>query len=171
MSARLLVVFVLMSFSGVTFGASPNPSVEERLATLETTTKLQYEALSKQIEANHQATLKLYEALSKQIETNRQATLKQIEITHQSALEQIKTTHQSALEQIEANHQATLKLIEVTNNRIDTLNNWVIALFGAILTCVVAIVTYALGLWETPKRDKPVATGATANSPEVSPTA
>lgn len=149
MSARLLVVCILMSFSGVAFGASPNPSVEERLATLETTTKLQYEALSKQIEANHQATLKLYEALSKQIETNRQATLKQIE----------------------TNHQATLKLIEVTNSRIDTLNNWVIALFGAILTCVVAIVTYALGLWETPKRDKPVATGATANSPEVSPTA
>ena len=149
MSARLLVVCILMSFSGVAFGASPNPSVEERLATLETTTKLQYEALSKQIEANHQATLKLYEALSNQIETNRQATLKQIE----------------------TNHQATLKLIEVTNNRIDTLNNWVIALFGAILTCVVAIVTYALGLWETPKRDKPVATGATANSPEVSPTA
>ena len=164
MSARLLVVCILMSFSGVAFGASPNPSVEERLATLETTTKLQYEALSKQIEANHQSTLK-------QIETNRQAMLKQIETTHQSALNQIETNRQATLKQIETNHQATLKLIEITNNRIDTLNNWVIALFGAILTCVVAIVTYALGLWETPKRDKPVATEATANSPEVSPTA
>ena len=164
MSARLLVVFVLMSFSGVAFGASPNPSVEERLATLETTTKLQYEALSKQIEANHQATLN-------QIETNRQAMLKQIETTHQSALNQIETNRQATLKQIEANHQATLKLIEVTNSRIDTLNNWVIALFGAILTCVVTIVTYALGLWETPKKNKPVAKEATANSPEVSPTA
>ena len=134
MSARLLVVFV-MSFSGVAFGdpspASTNPSVEERLAILETTMKLQYEALSKQIEANHQATLK----------------------------------------QIEANHQATLKLIEVTNNRIDTLNNWLIALFGAMVACVVAFVTYALGLWRTPKRDKTMAMEATANSPEVSPTA
>ena len=134
MSARLLVVFV-MSFSGVAFGdpspASTNPSVEERLATLETTMKLQYEALSKQMEANHQATLK----------------------------------------QMEANHQATLKLIEVTNNRIDTLNNWLIALFGAMVACVVAFVTYALGLWRTPKKDKTVAMEATANSPEVSPTA
>lgn len=164
MSARLLAVCILMSFSGVAFGASPNPSVEERLATLETTTKLQYEALSKQIEANRQSMLK-------QIEMNHQATLKQIETTHQSALNQIETNRQATLKQIETNHQATLKLIEVTNSRIDTLNNWVIALFGAILTCVVAIVTYALGLWETPKRDKPVATGATANSPEVSPTA
>ena len=93
--------------------------------------KLQYEALSKQIEANHQATLK----------------------------------------QMEANHQATLKLIEVTNNRIDTLNNWLIALFGAMVAYVVAFVTYALGLWRTPKRDKTVAMKATANSPEVSPTA
>ena len=135
MPARLLAVFVLMSFSGVAFGASSpsstNPSVEERLATLETTMKLQFEALSKQIEANHQATLKL----------------------------------------IEANHQATLKLIEVTNNRIDTLNNWVIALFGAMVACVVAAVTYALGLWRTPKRDKTVATEANANRSEVSHTA
>ena len=135
MPARLLVVFVLMSFSGVAFGASSpsstNPSVEERLATLETTMKLQYEALSKQIEANHQSTLKL----------------------------------------IEANHQSTLKLIEVTNNRIDTLNNWVIALFGAMVACVVAAVTYALGLWRTPKKDKTVATEANANRPEVSHTA
>ena len=134
MSARLLVVFV-MSFSGVAFGdpspASTNPSVEERLAILETTMKLQYEALSKQIEANHQATLK----------------------------------------QMEANHQSTLKLIEVTNNRIDTLNNWLIALFGAMVACVVAFVTYALGLWRTPKKDKTMAMEATANSPEVSPTA
>ena len=135
MPARLLAVFVLMSFSGVAFGASSpsstNPSVEERLATLETTMKLQFEALSKQIEANHQSTLKL----------------------------------------IEANHQATLKLIEVTNNRIDTLNNWVIALFGAMVACVVAAVTYALGLWRTPKKDKTVATEANANRPEVSHTA
>ena len=135
MPARLLVVFVLMSFSGVAFGASSpsstNPSVEERLATLETTMKLQFEALSKQIEANHQATLKL----------------------------------------IEANHQSTLKLIEVTNNRIDTLNNWVIALFGAMVACVVAAVTYALGLWRTPKKDKTVATEANANRSEVSHTA
>ena len=145
MSARLLVVFV-MSFSGVAFGdpspASTNPSVEERLAILETTMKLQYEALSKQIEANHQATLK-----------------------------QIETVQQSTLKQIETNHQATLKLIEVTNNRIDTLNNWLIALFGAMVACVVAFVTYALGLWRTPKRDKTMAMEATANSPEVSPTA
>ena len=134
MSARLLVVFV-MSFSGVAFGdpspASTNPSVEERLAILETTMKLQYEALSKQIEANHQSTLN----------------------------------------QMEANHQSTLKLIEVTNNRIDTLNNWLIALFGAMVACVVAFVTYALGLWRTPKKDKTMAMEATANSPEVSPTA
>ena len=145
MSARLLVVFV-MSFSGVAFGdpspASTNPSVEERLAILETTMKLQYEALSKQMEANHQATLK-----------------------------QIETVQQSTLKQIEANHQATLKLIEVTNNRIDTLNNWLIALFGTMVACVVAFVTYALGLWRTPKRDKTMAMKATANSPEVSPTA
>ena len=145
MSARLLVVFV-MSFSGVAFGdpspASTNPSVEERLAILETTMKLQYEALSKQIEANHQATLK-----------------------------QIETVQQSTLKQIETNHQATLKLIEVTNNRIDTLNNWLIALFGAMVAYVVAFVTYVLGLWRTPKRDKTMAMEATANSPEVSPTA
>ena len=145
MSARLLVVFV-MSFSGVAFGdpspASTNPSVEERLATLETTMKLQYEALSKQMEANHQSTLK-----------------------------QIETVQQSTLKQMEANHQSTLKLIEVTNNRIDTLNNWLIALFGAMVACVVAFVTYALGLWRTPKRDKTVAMEATANSPEVSPIA
>ena len=157
MPARLLVVFVLMSFSGVAFGASSpsstNPSVEERLATLETTMKLQYEALSKQIETNHQSTLK-------QIETVQQSTLKQIE-----------TVQQSTLKQIEANHQSTLKLIEVTNNRIDTLNNWLIALFGTMGAFVVAFVTYALGLWRTPKRDKIVAMEANANSPEVSPTA
>ena len=168
MSTRLLVVFVLMSFSGVAFGASSpsstNPSVEERLATLETTMKLQYEALSKQIETNHQSTLK-------QIETVQQSTLKQIETVQQSTLNQIETIQQSTLKQIEANHQSTLKLIEVTNNRIDTLNNWLIALFGTMGAFVVAFVTYALGLWRTPKRDKPVAMEATANSPEVSPTA
>ena len=153
MQARLLFVCAFLSFSSVAFGASPNPSVEERLATLETTMKLQYEALSKQIETNRQSTLK-------QIETNRQSTLKQIEVNRQATLELI-----------EANHQATLKLIEVTNSRIDTLNNWIIALFGAMVTCAVAIVTYALGLWKTPKRDKAVATEANANSPEVSPTA
>ena len=153
MSARLLVVCILMSFSGVALGASSppstNPSVEERLATLETTMKLQYEALSKQIEANHQAALK-------QIETNRQSTLK---------------LYEALSKQIETNRQATLKLIEVTNSRIDTLNNWIIALFGAMVTCAVAIVTYALGLWETPKRDKTVVAEANANSPEVSHTA
>ena len=104
--------------------------------------KLQYEALSKQIEANHQSTLK-----------------------------QIEANHLSTLKQIEANHQSTLKLIEVTNNRIDTLNNWVIALFGAMVACVVAAVTYALGLWRTPKKDKTVATEANANRSEVSHTA
>ena len=101
-----------------------------------------------------------YEALSKQIEA-----------THQSTLKQIETIHLSTLKQIEANHQSTLKLIEVTNNRIDTLNNWVIALFGAMVACVVAAVTYALGLWRTPKKDKTVATEANANRPEVSHTA
>ena len=164
MPARLLVVFVLMSFSGVAFGASSpsstNPSVEERLATLETTMKLQYEAMKLQ-----------YEALSKQIETNHQSTLKQIETVQQSTLKQIETVQQSTLKQIEANHQSTLKLIEVTNNRIDTLNNWLIALFGTMGACIVAFVTYALGLWRTPKRDKTVAMEANVNSPEVSPTA
>ena len=97
-----------------------------------------------------ETTMKLqYEALSKQMEAN----------------------HQSTLKQMEANHQSTLKLIEVTNNRIDTLNNWLIALFGAMVAYVVAFVTYVLGLWRTPKRDKTVAMEATANSPEVIPTA
>ena len=57
MIARLLVIFVLVLFSGVAFGASPNPSVEERLAILET----KFDALSKQIEASHQSILKLIE--------------------------------------------------------------------------------------------------------------
>ena len=126
--------------------------------------KLQYEALSKQIETVQQSTLK-------QMETNHQSTLKQIETVQQSTFKQIETVQQSTLNQIEANHQSTLKLIEVTNNRIDTLNNWLIALFGTMVACVVAFVTYALGLWRTPKRDKTMAMEATANSPEVSPTA
>ena len=76
MTTRLLVVFVLMLFSGVAFGASPNPSVEERLAILET----KFDALSKQIEANRQATLKLIEvtneATNKRIDASNEATNK-----------------------------------------------------------------------------------------------
>ena len=151
MTTRLLVVFVLMLFSGVAFGASPNPSVEERLAILETTMKLQFDALSKQIEANRQATLKL-------IEISNEATNKRID---------------ALSKQIEANHQSTLKLIEVsneaTNKRIDTLNNWGIALFAGVLAWTGVFITHALGFWGVSKRDNAVTTPTDADRPEATP--
>ena len=151
MTTRLLVVFVLMLFSSVAFGASPNPSVEERLAILETTMKLQFDALSKQIEANRQSTLKL-------IEISNEATNKRID---------------ALSKQIEANHQSTLKLIEVsneaTNKRIDTLNNWGIALFAGVLAWTGVFITHALGFWGVSKRDNAVTTPTDADRPEASP--
>ena len=151
MTTRLLVVFVLMLFSSVAFGASPNPSVEERLAILETTMKLQFDALSKQIEANRQSTLKL-------IEISNEATNKRID---------------ALSKQIEANHQSTLKLIEVTNEatnkRIDTLNNWGIALFAGVLAWTGVFITHALGFWGVSKRDNAVTATTDVDRPEASP--
>ena len=122
MITRLLVIFVLMLFSGVAFGASPNPSVEERLAILETTMKLQFDALSKQIEANRQSTLKL------------------IEVSN-----------------------------EATNKRIDTLNNWGIALFAGVLAWTGVFITHALGFWGVSKRDNTVTATTDVDRPEASP--
>ncbi len=118
MTTRLLVVFVLMLFSGVAFGASSNPNVEERLAILETK----------------------FDALGKQIEANRQSTLKLIEVTN-----------------------------EATNKRIDTLNNWGIALFAGILAWIGVFITHALGFWDISKRDKTVTTTTEADGPEAGP--
>ena len=87
MTTRLLVVFVLMLFSGVAFGASSHPNVEERLAILET----KFDALSKQIEVTHEATNKRIDALSKQIEANHQSTLKLIEVTNEATNKRIDT--------------------------------------------------------------------------------
>ena len=141
MATRLLVAFVLVSFSSVAFGASPNPSVEERMAILET----KFDALSKQIEADRQSTLRLIEvtneatnkrieasneatneriealskqidALSKQVEANRQSILKLIEVTNEATNKRIETSNEATNERIEASNEAT-------NKRIDTLNN------------------------------------------------
>ena len=147
MTTRLWVVFVLMLFSGVAFGASSNPNVEKRLAILET----KFDALGKQIEANRQSTLKL-------IEVTNEATNKRFDALGK---------------QIEANHQSTLKLIEVTNEatnkRIDTLNNWGIALFAGILAWIGVFITHALGFWDISKRDKTVTTTTEADGPEAGP--
>ena len=147
MTTRLLVVFVLMLFSGVAFGASPNPSVEERLAILET----KFDALSKQLEANRQSTLKL-------IEVTNDATNKRID---------------ALSKQLEANHQSTLKLIEVTNDatnkRIDTLNNWGIALFAGVLAWIGVFITHALGFWGVSKRDNAVTATTELDRPEATP--
>ena len=162
MTTRLLVVFVLVLFSGVAFGASPNPSVEERLAILETTMKLQFDALSKQIEANRQSTLKL-------IEVSNEATNKRIDASNEATNKRI----DALSKQIEANHQSTLKLIEVTNEatnkRIDTLNNWGIALFAGVLAWTGVFITHALGFWGVSKRDNAVTTPTDADRPEASP--
>ena len=159
MTTRLLVVFVLVLFSGVAFGASPNPSVEERLAILETTMKLQFDALSKQIEANRQSTLKL-------IEVSNEATNKRIDALSKQI--------EALSKQIETNRQSTLKLIEVsneaTNKRIDTLNNWGIALFAGVLAWTGVFITHALGFWGVSKRDNTVtATTEDADRPEATP--
>ena len=158
MTTRLLVVFVLMLFSSVAFGASPNPSVEERLAILETTMKLQFDALSKQIEANRQSTLKL-------IEVSNEATNKRIDALSKQI--------EALSKQIETNRQSTLKLIEVsneaTNKRIDTLNNWGIALFAGVLAWTGVFITHALGFWGVSKRDNAVTATTDADRPEATP--
>ena len=82
-----IVVFVLMLFSGVAFGASSNPNVEERLAILKT----KFDALSKQIEVTNEATNKRFDALGKQIEANHQSTLKLIEVTNEATNKRIDT--------------------------------------------------------------------------------
>ena len=178
MMARLLIVFALMSCSGVAFGASSNPSVEERLATLETTMKLQFEALGKQIDATNKridaldkridALDKRIDALDKRIdETNdRIDTLsKQIDATN----ERIDATNEridTLSKQIDAHHQSTLKLIEAindaTNKRIDTLNSWWIVLLGGIVGWIVFIATQAIH-----NREKTETTKTSAHGPEI----
>ena len=120
MTTRLLVVFVLVLFSGVAFGASPNPSVEERLAILET----KFDALSKQIEANHQSTLKLIEVSNEATNKRIDALSKQIEANHQFILKLIEVTNEATNKRIDASNEATNKRIdasnEATNKRIDT---------------------------------------------------
>ena len=75
--------------------------------------------------------------------------------------------------QIEANHQSTLKLIEVTNEatnkRIDTLNNWGIALFAGVLAWTGVFITHALGFWGVSKRDNAVTATTDADRPEATP--
>ncbi len=169
MTTRLLVIFVLVLFSGVAFGASPNPSVEERLAILET----KFDALSKQIEANHQSTLKLIEvtneATNKRIDASNEATNKRIDASNEATNKRI----DALSKQIEANHQSILKLIEVTNEatnkRIDTLNNWGIALFAGVLAWTGVFITHALGFWGVSKRDNTVTATTDVNRPEATP--
>ena len=169
MTTRLLVIFVLVLFSGVAFGASPNPSVEERLAILET----KFDALSKQIEANHQSTLKLIEvtneATNKRIDASNEATNKRIDASNEATNKRI----DALSKQIEANHQSILKLIEVTNEatnkRIDTLNNWGIALFAGVLAWTGVFITHALGFWGVSKRDNAVTATTDVDRPEASP--
>ena len=165
----ILVIFVLVLFSGVAFGASPNPSVEERLAILET----KFDALSKQIEANHQSTLKLIEvtneATNKRIDASNEATNKRIDASNEATNKRI----DALSKQIEANHQSILKLIEVTNEatnkRIDTLNNWGIALFAGVLAWTGVFITHALGFWGVSKRDNAVTTPTDVDRPEATP--
>ena len=171
MMARLLIVFALMSCSGVAFGASSNPSVEERLATLETTMKLQFEALGKQIDATN----KRIDALDKRIdETNERINAldkridtlsKQIDATN----ERIDATNEridTLSKQIDANHQSTLKLIDAINNatnkRIDTLNSWWIVLLGGVVGWIVFIATQAIH-----NREKTETTKPSAHGPEI----
>ena len=169
MTTRLLVVFVLMLFSSVAFGASPNPSVEERLAILET----KFDALSKQLEANRQSTLKLielnndatnkrFDALSKQIEANHQSTLKLIEVTNEATNKRIDASNDATNKRIDASNDAT-------NKRIDTLNNWGIALFAGVLAWIGVFITHALGFWGVSKRDNAVTATTDVNRPETSP--
>lgn len=153
MPARLLVVFALMLCSGVAFGASSNPSVEERLATLETTMKLQFEALSKQNDATNEridtlskridATNERIDTLSKRIDT----LSKQNDATNER-IDTLSKRIDTLSKQIDANNQSTLKLIETindaTNKRIDTLNNWWIVLFAGIVGWVVSAITKAI---------------------------
>ena len=153
MPARLLVVFALMLCSGVAFGASSNPSVEERLATLETTMKLQFEALSKQNVATNEridtlskqidATNERIDTLSKRIDT----LSKQNDATNER-IDTLSKRIDTLSKQIDANNQSTLKLIETindaTNKRIDTLNNWWIVLFAGIVGWVVSSITKAI---------------------------
>ena len=160
MPARLLVVFALMLCSSVAFGASSNPSVEERLATLETTMKLQFEALSKQNDATNEridtlskqndATNERIDTLSKRIDTlskQNDATNERIDATNER-IDTLSKQIDTLSKQIDANNQSTLKLIETindaTNKRIDTLNNWWIVLFAGIVGWVVSSITKAI---------------------------
>ena len=169
MTTRLLVVFVLMLFSSVAFGASPNPSVEERLAILET----KFDALSKQLEANHQSILKLIEvtndATNKRIDASNDATNKRID----ALSKQIEANHQSILKLIEVTNDATNKRIDASNDamnkRIDTLNNWGIALFAGVLAWIGVFITHALGFWGVSKRDNAVTATTDADRPATTP--
>ena len=173
MTTRLLVVFVLVLFSGVAFGASPNPSVEERLAILETTMKLQFDALSKQIEANRQSTLKLIELSNDATNKRIDALSKQIEANHQSTLKLIELSNDATNKRIDASNEATNKRIDASNDamnkRIDTLNNWGIALFAGVLAWIGVFITHALGFWGVSKRDNAVTATTDADRPEASP--
>ena len=163
MTTRLLVAFVLTLFSGVAFGASSNPSVEERLAILET----KFDALSKQIETNRQSTLKL-------IEVSNKATNERIDASNKATNERIDALSnqiEALIKRIEADRQSTLKLIEISNEatdkRIDALNNWGIALFAGVLTWIGVFITHALGFWGVSKHDNAATTDA--DRPEASP--
>ena len=176
MTTRLLVAFVLTLFSGVAFGASSNPSVEERLAILET----KFDALSKQIEADRQSTLKLIEvsnkATNERIDASNKATNERIDALSkqiEALIKRIEADRQSTLKLIEVSNEATNKRIdasnEATNKRIDALNNWGIALFAGVLTWIGVFITHALGFWGVSKRDNAATATTDADRPEASP--
>ena len=101
------------------------------------------------------ATNERIDTLSKQIDANHQSTLKTMN-------ERINTLSK----QIDDNRQSTLKLIETmdtaTNKRIDTLNSWWIVLLGGIVGWIVFIATQAIH-----NREKTETTKTSAHGPEI----
>ena len=119
----------------------------------------QIETMNERIDATNERIDTLSKTLSKQIDDNHQSTLKTMN-------ERINTLSNTLSKQIDANHQSTLKLIETindaTNKRIDTLNSWWIVLLGGIVGWIVFIATQAIH-----NREKTETTKTSAHGPEI----
>ncbi len=137
-----IIIFVLLVLSGVSYAVEPalritDREIVEKLTMLETG----QEALTQRLEAGQ-------EALIQRLEAGQEALNQRIEANYEALNQRIEANYEALNQRIEANYEAL-------SQRIDDTNNTMLALFGAMITILVAMFAYIA--WDRRTMLKPVA--------------